>query len=57
MKLGKFMTDQVVNTFGHVCWPSVISTPELVCPGSLGNSYIEDILSDPNFFIKATRAC
>ena len=29
LKLGKFMTDQVANTFGHVWWPSVISTPVL----------------------------
>ena len=27
LKLGKFMTDQAVNTFGHARWPSVISTP------------------------------
>ena len=27
LKLGKFMTDQVANTFGHVRWPGVISTP------------------------------
>ena len=29
LKLGKIMTDRVANTFGHVRWPSVISTPGL----------------------------
>ena len=29
LKLGKFMTNQVANTFGHVRWPSVISTPDV----------------------------
>ena len=28
VKLRKFITDQVANTFGHVRWPGVISTPE-----------------------------
>ena len=28
LKLGKFMTNQVVNPFSRVRWPSVISTPE-----------------------------
>ena len=27
LKLGKFMTDQVVNMFGHVQWLSIILTP------------------------------
>ena len=26
LKLGKFMTDQVANMFGHVRWPNAIST-------------------------------
>ena len=29
MKLGKFMTGQVVNIFGHFWWLSVISTPDI----------------------------
>ena len=29
MKLGKFMTDQVVNMFGHFWWPRLISTPDI----------------------------
>ena len=28
LKLGKFMTDQVVNTLGHVGWLNVIFAPE-----------------------------
>ena len=28
LKLGKFMADQVANTFGHVRWLSIISTPD-----------------------------
>ena len=28
LELGKFITDQVANTFGHIQRPSVISTPE-----------------------------
>ena len=29
MKVGKFMTNQVVNKFGNVWWPSIISTPDI----------------------------
>ena len=27
LKLQKFITDQVANTFGHVEWPSIFFTP------------------------------
>ena len=35
LRLGKFMTDQVANMFGHVRWPSVISTPVSITPFSV----------------------
>ena len=54
LKLGKFITDQVANTFGLVWWPSVILTPAL--PQDSGQWKYAPIMAEIRQSVRETQA-